>query len=103
MFILISEVRHGIFRNKGFSKLLCHHLFRGVQQGRVNKMIITSDILDEVLDTLQSSKDKTVRPTITKIRSLETDQLFALGVLCFCNGKATFEQEWFIEYVRTAT
>lgn len=84
-------------------QLLCHHLFRGVQQGRANKMTITSDVLDEVLDTLQSPSDKRVRPTISKIRSLEKDQLFALGVLCFSDAKATFEQEWFIEYLISGT
>lgn len=84
-------------------QLLCHHLFRGVQQGRVSKMTITSDILDEVLDTLQSPNDKHARPIISKIRSLEKDQLFALGILCYSNGKATFEQEWFIEYLINGT
>lgn len=80
-------------------QLLCHLLFRRVQQGRSEKMTLTSDILDEVLNELQASKVISLRPTITKIRSLEKEQLAALGVLCLSDGLATFDQVWFSEYL----
>jgi hypothetical protein len=80
-------------------QLLCHLLFRRIQQGRAEKMTLTSDVLDEVLSELQSSQDTSLRSSITKIRGLEKDQLSALSVLCASNGSATFEQIWFLEYL----
>ena len=79
-------------------QLICHLLFRRIQQGRSKTMELTLDVLDDVLHELQSSQDTSVRPIVTKLRRLDETQLLALAALCACSGRADFEQVWFGEY-----
>lgn len=80
-------------------QLLCHKLFRRVQTKRARKMKLDLSVLDDVLKELETSQDITIRPTLTKIRNLKKNQLSALNLLCSCDGRATFEQIWTIEYI----
>lgn len=80
-------------------QLLCHFLFRAMQQGRLKAMRLNVEVLDEVLKELGRGRDITARPTILKIRGLDEERLRALAWLCRSNGYATFEQLWFVEYV----
>ncbi len=82
-------------------QLICHLLFRRVQQGRAEQMELTIEVLDDVLRELQSLQDVSGRQIVNKIRSLDKDQLSALRILCSCDGRASFEQIWFMEYIFT--
>lgn len=79
-------------------QLLCHSLFRRVQDGRAKQMHLTLDVLDDVLDELRANQDITIRPILNKVRDLDNRDLEALGKLCACNGLVTFDQIWFAEY-----
>ncbi|MCD6493119.1 MAG: hypothetical protein J7K36_04885 [Archaeoglobaceae archaeon] len=80
-------------------QLLCHIMFRRVQEGRAKRMEITLNVLDEVRKELESFQDVPARPILTAIRDLDEEGLSALGVLCECSGYATFDQIWFAEFV----
>lgn len=80
-------------------QLICHMLFRRVQSRQAVKMKLDLGVLEYVRKQLEISRDITVRPILTRIRSLEKPQLSALHVLCSCDGRATFEQIWSIEYI----
>jgi hypothetical protein len=81
-------------------QLICHLLFRRVQQKRSEQMELTLDVLDDVLRELRSSQDMSIRPIVNKIRSLDKDQLSTLSTLCSCNPLSSFDQIWFYEYLR---
>lgn len=80
-------------------QLLCHIMFRRVQEERAKRMEITVDALDEVRKELESFQDVPSRAILTVVRSLDKRGLSALGLLCRCSGYATFEQVWFTEFV----
>jgi tetratricopeptide (TPR) repeat protein len=80
-------------------QLICHVLFRRVQSRQAVKMKLDLGVLEYVRKQLEISRDITVRPILTRIRSLEKPQLSALHLLCACDGRATFEQIWSIEYI----
>ncbi len=80
-------------------QLICHMLFRRVQDRRAKRMKLDLGVLEDVRRQLEISQDMTVRPILTRIRSLGKSQLSALNLLCACDGHATFEQIWAIEYI----
>lgn len=80
-------------------QLICHMLFRRVESKQAVKMKLDLGVLEDVRKQLEISRDITVRPILTSIRSLEKQQLSALHTLCICDGRATFEQIWSIEYI----
>lgn len=80
-------------------QLICHVLFRRVQSRQAAKMKLDLGVLEDVRRQLETSRDITIRPILTKIRSLEGSQLSALDVLCACDGRANLEQIWAIEYI----
>ena len=80
-------------------QLVCHVLFRRMQEGRAKRMELTIDVLDDVRKELETSQDVSVRPILSAIRNFDEKQLKALGLLCVCSGHAKFEQIWFCEYV----
>jgi len=80
-------------------QLICHTLFRHVQDKRAKKMKLNFSVLDEVRKELETLQDITSRPILTKVRNLNGRQLAAMSILCFCDGRATFDQLWSIEYI----
>ncbi len=82
-------------------QLICHFLFRKIQQGKAQRMELTLDDLDEVIQELETSQDLYSRPIIRRIRELEKNKLASLNLLCMGNGQLSFEQVWFFEYLRT--
>jgi len=80
-------------------QLVCHFMFKRLQQVRTKRMELTVDILDDVRRELEATQDVTARPILAKIRLLTRDQLRALAVLTRSDGRATFEQLWFLQYV----
>ena len=80
-------------------QLICHFLFRRVQDKRAKKMSLDLSVLEDIRRELETSQDITVRPILVKIRTLKKSRLLALGLLCACDGCATFDQIWAIEYI----
>jgi len=80
-------------------QLICHILFRRVQEKRARKMKLNLSVLEDVRKELETSQDITIRPILKKIRNLKENQLSALNLLCACDGHVTFEQIWTIEYI----
>ena len=80
-------------------QLICHFLFRKVQEGRSRRMELSVDVLDDVLRELGSTQDVSARPVIGKVRNLKADALKALAILCVSEGDGTFEQIWGYEYL----
>lgn len=80
-------------------QLICHMLFRRVQSRQVAKMRLDLGVLEDIRKQLEISRDVTIRPILVKIRNFAKPQLLALNLLCVCDGHATFEQIWAIEYL----
>jgi len=80
-------------------QLICHKLFQRVQTKRAKKMKLDLNILEDVRKELEISQSIIARPILIKIRNLTKSQLYALGTLCHCDGKASFDQIWAIEYI----
>jgi tetratricopeptide (TPR) repeat protein len=80
-------------------QLICHFLFRRIQDGRAKHMELSIDVLDDVLGELQTTQDVSTRPIITAVRGSDHEQLSALSLLCSCNSRATFEQLWFSTHI----
>jgi hypothetical protein len=80
-------------------QLVCHTLFRRVQQGRAQRMSLDLGVIEEVRQQLESAQKFADRPVLSKIRSLDTTTLNALATLAPCVEKATFEQMCAIEQI----
>jgi len=78
-------------------QLICHQLFKRVQQGLALKLKLSIDVLDDVLAELQSLQDVDIRPVVQKIRELSKEELSALNVLLFSNNHLTFDQALYLE------
>ena len=80
-------------------QLICHLMFRRVQEGRAARMQLTLEVLDAVLDELHAGRDIWIRPVVAAVRNLDQAGLRALRILCGGNGHATLDQLWFVEWV----
>jgi tetratricopeptide (TPR) repeat protein len=80
-------------------QLICHVLFRRIQEGRATRMELSVDVLDDVLSELGTLYDVAARPIINIVRNLTTPQLRALNRLSRTDGLATFEHIWACEYM----
>ena len=78
-------------------QLLCHFMFRRVQEDRAQYMKLTADVIDDVLRELETSinQEAVDRPIISAVRKLTKPQLGALNIFGRSTN-ATFEQEWFL-------
>ena len=81
-------------------QLICHFMFKRVQQARAKRMELTIDVLEDLRRELEATQDVSARPVLAKVRLLRRDELRALAPLTLSNGRATFEQLWFVEYVQ---
>jgi hypothetical protein len=68
-----------------------------MQEGKAKKLQLSVDVLDDVLNELQSLQDVDIRPAVQQIRSLEKEELMALGVLVMSNRRINFDQAWYLE------
>jgi len=80
-------------------QLICHILFKRLQLKKARKMTLHISVLEDVRRELETSQDITARPVLTKLRHIKKNQLSALKLLCACNGRATFEDIWKVEYI----
>lgn len=80
-------------------QLVCHMLFRRIQSKQAREMKLNLSVLEDVRRELESLQNIITRPILTKIRSVKKELLSALNLLCACDGHATFDQLWSIEYI----
>jgi hypothetical protein len=92
-------------------QLLCHTLFRRVQEQRAFKMTVDYAVLEDVRKELETSQDVTLRPILTAIRGYTNQQLEAFSILTDLLGRATIDQlaalrqithnDWTLDALRT--
>jgi len=80
-------------------QLICHMLFRRIELKRAEKMKLDFSVLEDVRSELETYQDVTSRPILRRIRNLSKKQLIALSILCSCEGHATFDQVWALEFI----
>lgn len=80
-------------------QLVCHTLFRRVQQGRAQKMSLDLGVIEEVRQQLESSQKLVDRPILSKIRVLDNESLEALSSFFPCVEKATVGQVLALERI----
>lgn len=80
-------------------QLVCHTLFRRVQQGRASKMSLDLGVIEEVRQQLESSQNLAGRPVLSKIKALDIEGLEALAVFAPCVGNASVNQVCALEHV----
>jgi hypothetical protein len=79
-------------------QLICHLLFRRLQEKRAKRMRLTFSVLEDVRKELETSQDISIRPLLAKIKSCTKEELDALHLLCSCEGHGTLDQVWAIHY-----
>ncbi|MBU4294212.1 MAG: tetratricopeptide repeat protein, partial [Actinobacteria bacterium] len=80
-------------------QLICHYLFKRVQEKRSTTMHINLSVLEDVRKELESTQDITKRPILQKIRNLTPEHLKAIGVLCKYKTETSFKDIWALEYI----
>lgn len=84
-------------------QLICHVLFRKVQEGLADKMRIDLSVLETIREELESQRTALTKSTITVIQSLDQRQRKALELLSACNDETTVHDLWEIEYALNGT
>ncbi|HXI43159.1 MAG TPA: hypothetical protein VNH83_24470, partial [Bryobacteraceae bacterium] len=79
-------------------KLICHMLFRKLQQDRATRMLLTFSVLEDVRQELENFQDVSARPVLAKIQSFNARQLSALALLPSGEGQLSFEDTWTLHY-----
>lgn len=80
-------------------QLVCHTLFKRVQQGRASTMSLDLGVIEEVRQQLESSQNLASRPILNKVRALDSESLQALAAVSPCVGGVTLEQVSALEYL----
>ncbi len=80
-------------------QFICHTMFKRLQQGRANSMRLDWNVIEDMRRQLQSAQDIGSRPVLSRVHSLSKSQLKALSTLSRCNGEATFDELWILEYI----
>lgn len=78
-------------------QLICHYLFKNMQQSSENTMVLSVDVLNEVLSELVHGSDIRNSSVIAAIQALSDTELTDLGELCSMNGFATLDEVWALQ------
>ncbi|MGN6149003.1 MAG: hypothetical protein ACTHPD_10725 [Rhizomicrobium sp.] len=73
-------------------QLLCHSMFKRVQQGHASKMSLDLAVLEDVQNELVSGQALHKRQTIRAIRHLSAAELRSIQPFCSVEGGATLQQ-----------
>jgi tetratricopeptide (TPR) repeat protein len=84
-------------------QLICHVMFRRVQEKRASRMQLDFGVLEEVRRELEVSQDMSTRPLLTRIRNLNEPQLRALATLLPSDAAVSFDHSWSLEYLSFGT
>jgi hypothetical protein len=79
--------------------LICHFLFRRIQEGKAPRMLLNEGVLRDVCHELEKEQDVSTRPVLTAIRNLDRNLLRDLSFFSRCVGRTDFEHLWAVEYV----
>lgn len=81
-------------------QLLCHFMFRRLQDQRATEMIPNADVMDDVLNELEATISGTTdRPIVAAVRNMTEEQLAAVSVFGRADGFANFDFAWFMQTV----
>jgi len=80
-------------------QLISHFLFKRVQMEITKDMRLDFNIIEDIIRELEISENISKRPILTEVRKLTKKQLQAVDLLCSCDGRATFDQIWEVEYI----
>lgn len=80
-------------------QLISHFLFKRVQMEITKDMRLDFNIIEDIIRELEISENISKRPILTEVRKLTKKQLQAVDLLCSCDGQATFDQIWEVEYI----
>jgi tetratricopeptide (TPR) repeat protein len=80
-------------------QLISHFLFKRVQSEITKDMRLDFNIIENIIEELEISENISKRPILTEVRRLTKKQLQAVDLLCSCDGQATFDQIWEVEYI----
>ena len=92
---------HDISRGRPYEiQLLCHFMFRRLQDQRATEMDVTADVMDDVLNELEANISDTVdRPIVASVRSMTERQLAAVSVFGRVDGYGNFGLAWFMDAI----
>jgi hypothetical protein len=96
---LVSEIQELTGGRPYEIKLVCHFLFRRIQDGKAAKMNLDTGVLEAIKRELETSQDVLARPSLEKVRRLEPRELTALALLCPFDNGATFDDVWAVNYI----
>lgn len=75
--------------------LVCHFMFKRIQEGLAEEMKLSMEVLDDVVRELGQGQDVAKRGVINSIKQLSISELERLHFLTACSGYGTWEQLWF--------
>jgi hypothetical protein len=75
-------------------QLICHMLYRRLEQQRAKTMELSLGSLEDVRRELETSEDISSRPILKKVRQLPIADLQILGMCSICDGNASSPQVW---------
>ena len=81
--------------------LICHFLFRRIQEKKAPLMTLNFGVLEDVRRELEKEQDISERPILHAITQLDTSLLRDLGFFTSCDGRATFDQLWRIKHIKS--
>jgi len=89
LFYLAAEV-HRLAAGRPYEiQLLCHYMFKRVEQGDARDMQITLDLLDDVRDELEKQESDSGRRSIDSVKALDTKDFSLLKALTEFRGNIT--------------
>jgi tetratricopeptide (TPR) repeat protein len=95
----VSEI-HELTAGRPYEiQLLCHAMFKHLQEARLNKMSLSLAVLDNVRRELASTQKLSERAVLTTVASLGENEIAALNVVGLTSGAAKLEDIWKLEYL----
>lgn len=101
-FSTIREVRaiHDVSGGRPYEiQLLCHMLFRRVQEGLSERMTLSLSVLEDVRRELEKAHEPASRPVLTNVARISADQFRALRVLFRSGRDVSVNQAWAAEFI----
>jgi len=80
-------------------QLICHVMYRRVQEKRAQQMKIDFTVLEDVRKELETSQDVSSRPIIQAVRSLSKPELQVLGRVAFWGPALSAEDIWKLRFI----
>lgn len=91
---------HNISEGKPYEiQLICHNMFKNMQEGKEDQMILNHSVLEDVRQQLESSQNLDTRPRLFDIKSLDKEELKSLNYLCKSLKKESSQEIINLEYV----